>query len=576
MASGGTLTTSSYEGRRLQLRWDQVSQDIANNTTTIKWTLSGTGEASAGYYMAGNFKVVIDGTTVYSSADRIELYNGTVVATGTYTIRHNADGTRQFTAYAEAGIYNVAVNCKGEGVATLNNIPQVADFTVTDGTLGVPHTISITRKNTAFTHGVTYSCGSVTTQLIIPWNSTTSSVSFTFPVDLAWQATSGTKVWVDIHLQTYRSDGSTVGNVITKGVWMTIPDSVKPTCELEISDPTGYADKFGAFIQGQSKMAIRVKPTTAYGSAISGYLITALGNRFTTAEASIPLLLPSGTVEVYADVTDTRGRLGATSTTVNVLPYTPPRITELKVHRCDKDGNEDARGSYAKVTYSYAVDTLDGKNDMSIYIEYKKTTDTNYVSVKLSGGFSAENRTFIFEADDASAYDVQLLLADSLVSVGHSTAVSTGFTLIHYGASGKSITFGGIDSTEGFHIMNLPFTIDGVDVDYIVEQGTDDGWYYRKWNSGVAECWKTFEQGGIASGKNNYAGFYYSEAINILFPFEFVSEPTVTIDGGSNNYINFLRVFWRYTEKVSFVVVSMVDHGNVNVIVDVKAIGRWK
>ena len=26
-------------------------------------------------------------------------------------------------------------------------------------------------------------------------------------------------------------------------------------------------------------------------------------------------------------------------------------------------------------------------------------------------------------------------------------------------------------------------------VDYIVEQGTDGIWTYRKWNSGVAECW---------------------------------------------------------------------------------------
>ena len=576
MASGGTLTTSSYEGRRLQLRWDQVSQDIVNNTTTIKWTLSGTGEASAGYYMAGNFKVVIDGTTVYSSADRIELYNGTVVATGTYTIRHNADGTRQFTVYAEAGIYNVAVNCKGEGVATLNNIPQVADFTVTDGTLGVPHTISITRKNTAFTHGVTYSCGSVATQLIIPWNSTTASVSFTFPVDLAWQAPNGNKVWVDIHLQTYRSDGTTVGNVITKGVWMIIPDSVKPTCTVEVSDPTGYADKFGAFIQGQSQMAIKVTPTTAYGSAISGYLITADGKRFTTAEATTSVILSSGTVEVYADVTDTRGRLGATSTQVTILPYTQPKITMLKVHRCKQDGTEDDRGSYAKVTYSYDVDPLDGKNGMSMFIQYKKTTDTQFTSVELPGGFSAENRTFIFEADDAYAYDVQLLLADSLVSVGHSTTISTGFTLIHYGASGKSITFGGIDSTEGVHIMNLPFTIDGVDVDYIVEQGTDTGWYYRKWNSGVAECWKTFQQNGIKSSNTNYSGFHYSEAISVYFPFEFVEAPTVTVDGGSMAYMNFVRVFYRYGHGVSFVVVSMIDNGYVDVIVDVKAIGRWK
>ena len=432
------------------------------------------------------------------------------------------------------------------------------------------------RKNTAYTYGITYSCGSVTTQLICDWKTTAESVGFTFPIGLAWQATNSTKVWVDVHLQTYRSDGTTVGNVVTKGVWMAIPDSVKPTCSVEVSDPTGYADKFGAFIQGQSQMAIKVTPTTAYGSAISGYLITADGNRFTTAEAITPTILSSGTVEVYADVTDTRGRLAYTSKTVTVLPYKQPYVGVLKVHRCDEDGNEDAYGSYAKVTYSYTVDTLDGENGMSAFLQYKKTTESQYESVELSGGFSVENGTFIFAADDGSAYDVQLLIADSLVSVGRRTTVSTGFSLIHYGAGGKSITFGGIDNTEGFHIMNLPFTIDGLEIDYPVEWGEKDGWSYRKWKNGFAECWKPYYASGVNSANSNYSGFYYSQTITVPFPFKFVNIPTVTVDGGSNTYMNFVRVFGKYLDKAAFTVVSMVNAGNIDITVEIKAIGRWK
>ena len=29
----------------------------------------------------------------------------------------------------------------------------------------------------------------------------------------------------------------------------------------------------------------------------------------------------------------------------------------------------------------------------------------------------------------------------------------------------------------------------GLIADYVVEQGSDDTWTYRKWNSGIAECW---------------------------------------------------------------------------------------
>ena len=37
-------------------------------------------------------------------------------------------------------------------------------------------------------------------------------------------------------------------------------------------------------------------------------------------------------------------------------------------------------------------------------------------------------------------------------------------------------------------------------VDFIVEQGTSGIWTYRKWNSGIAECWGREENMTITSG----------------------------------------------------------------------------
>lgn len=125
MALSGSLNTTNYEGRYLTLSWT-ATQSIANNTSTISWTLAGAGNASSSWYYAGNFKVVIAGETVYSSATRIQLYNGTTVATGTKTITHNSDGTKSVTMSAEAGIYNVAVNCSGSSTFTLDTIPRQA------------------------------------------------------------------------------------------------------------------------------------------------------------------------------------------------------------------------------------------------------------------------------------------------------------------------------------------------------------------------------------------------------------------------------------------------------------------
>ena len=111
MASSGSFNTSGYSSRYLNFSWSVASQNIANNQTTINWTLKGAGGPTNNYFKAGNFAVVIDGATVYSSATRINLYNGTVVASGSYTLTHNADGNRSFSASAQAGIYTVAVNC---------------------------------------------------------------------------------------------------------------------------------------------------------------------------------------------------------------------------------------------------------------------------------------------------------------------------------------------------------------------------------------------------------------------------------------------------------------------------------
>ena len=119
MASSGYINTTGYQGRYLEFSWSIPTggQDTLNNSTKINWTLKGAGTAPNGYYVSGNFKVTIDGTVVYSSASRIQLWEGTVVASGTVTLTHGADGTRSFSASVEAGIYTVAVNCTGNGTS---------------------------------------------------------------------------------------------------------------------------------------------------------------------------------------------------------------------------------------------------------------------------------------------------------------------------------------------------------------------------------------------------------------------------------------------------------------------------
>lgn len=224
MASSGSITTGTKEGRSVTLSWTLSSQDIANNTSTIAWTLKGSG---SGWVMSGGFKAVINGTTVYSTStdSRIQLYNGTIVASGSLKISHNADGTKSFKLSCEAGVYSYAVNVSASGTHTLNTIPRASSVSATSVNMGSATTISISRASSSFTHTLSYTFGSakgtITTKTTSPY------VSWTPALTLANQIPSTTSGTCTITCDTY--NGSTKIGTKTCTLTLTVPASVKPT-----------------------------------------------------------------------------------------------------------------------------------------------------------------------------------------------------------------------------------------------------------------------------------------------------------------------------------------------------------
>lgn len=54
-------------------------------------------------------------------------------------------------------------------------------------------------------------------------------------------------------------------------------------------------------------------------------------------------------------------------------------------------------------------------------------------------------------------------------------------------------------------------------VDYIVEQGTDNSWVYRKWNSGIFEAWRYYQATGLNLTTSSM-GTYYGTSKSIALP----------------------------------------------------------
>ena len=77
--------------------------------------------------------------------------------------------------------------------------------------------------------------------------------------------------------------------------------------------------------------------------------------------------------------------------------------------------------------------------------------------------------------------------------------------------------------------------------DYVIEEHiatTDTNWSWRKWNSGIAECWKRFYSGTFAPTFTLGGGFY----ARVLGPFELPSGLFTTIPFG-----NFDFTYWGNT-----------------------------
>ena len=445
MALSGTVKTNAdSNGRYYQLSWT-ATQSTANNTSTISWTLSAQGY-SGGWVAERTLYVTIDGATVYSKSDRVERKVGTI-KTGTKTITHNSNGSRSFTITLGAAVYGASVNCKGSGTFALNTIGRASTLNVSGGTLGVAQTITADRKVSSFTHTLTWECGSYSGT--IATKSTATSWSFTPPLELANTATRLYPVGVYFKLTTY--NGSTVVGTSDQTVVMDIPTSIKPTCTVNITDPTGYSATYGGYIQNKSKMKITVTATPAYGSPIASYSIIVNKNQYNYNPATTGVITTSGSNTIIGKATDERNRTGSATTTINVLAYSSPKIT-FTMYRCDQDGTENMTGSYCKVTYKAVITSLSNKNSKSIKLRYKKTSDTQYTSRTINMSAYTQEGSEIFSAEDGSSYNVQMQAIDSFETSTTTAELSTGFSIMHIPASGKGLAVGKISQADEFEV----------------------------------------------------------------------------------------------------------------------------
>lgn len=443
MSTSGTFKTSAYEGACLQFNWTLKSQSTANNQSVISWTLKGAGIRSGYWYMAGSFKCVINGTTVYQSNTRIKLYTGTVVASGELAIGHDNNGAKSFSAYAECAIYTSAVNCKGSGSWILPDIGRASQPSLNTWPNNSPNfnigdtiVVHMNRKSTVFTHTVVLKLGSYSYTIGTGVTDNISLDTDRIASNLYAQMPNSNEMTGEIAVTTY--SGSTVIGTSSCAIIAHVVNS-NPTFDVAYEDSNSktvaITENNQYIIRNNSTLKISVRNAQALNSATLKTLTAVVnGNAYTgtlngsTGVVNVGMVNISSDAKVTVKLTDSRGNEGIREITVLVYDWTLPSAI-IKLNRKNNYYSE----SILNVNANYS--SIGGKNEVTIKYRTKKVSDSSYGSYATVQNNADTN----FTADNEFEWNVQVNVADKLGSTTYNLLLPRGIPIAYVDTKKNSL-----------------------------------------------------------------------------------------------------------------------------------------
>lgn len=320
MATPGSWTKTSTNGfYTAKLELTQQSQSVANNTSTVKWTI--TLLSHSGYFsqIRLGYSLVMGGTTISSrtysndpTQHKMSKNDSLVVASGTTTIAHNSDGSKSFAtgtitfSISSAGVMpgggQNSISGSNTSAFTLDTIARASTVTssASSNLMGNTRTITITRSSSSFTHTLKYTFGNASGTIA---TGVATSYSWPVPTSLAAQVASGSiRGSGTIICETY-SGSTKVGEAATTFLAQ-IPPS---TATTSASDTT--MGKTRSFTISRAASQLTHTLTYVFGSG-SGTITTK------TTSTSVSWTVPTSLTQ-YVAANNTSGTGTVTITTFN-------------------------------------------------------------------------------------------------------------------------------------------------------------------------------------------------------------------------------------------------------------------
>ncbi len=505
-----------------------------------------------------------------------------------------------------------------------SNITSAADIT-----LGRPCSIKWTPIDTTYKFRLTFQCGN--TSVVVPVGggyispNTTSEYNYTSyqpPLaTFASELTKSTSGSMTITLTTYTSAGTAIGTS-SKVVTCTIPDdsSTRPTLGTVTITNSGNTD-FGSNIYVRLLSSVRATISGAsaqYGATITRYSMSVDDDTYTSTTGSITssALSTAGSKTVTVSVTDSRGLVSSTTSTITVLDYFKPTGT-IDYHLNGKSIDTTITWRVAPV-----LNESSRLNIVNVKIERVKisTGERSVKTVKNSTSAAADfSGTYTWTAADQALTDADMVgyrytltVYDKIgTSFQYTATITTAITALSFLRGGTGACFFGEATANGLEVKGTAhvtgdttfdgilyardevFTDSNLDVggnlfvsgdlyfgtakmeDFITETGTDSlGWRYDKYNSGKILLYRDVNVG--TPSLSTYGSFYYTSPYTTLPSGMLTAVNTVQATPRSGTGLWLVSIKSITTSRIDYFLANSKNEAPDTVYVSFCVEGRWK
>ena len=638
-----TFTKAGDKGYGLKLVLTENSTSVTANTSSVSYSFYIT-RGSTGFYASQTFSwnITIGGQTIAISNFKFQISTSDpaqqLIKSGTVTVAHNSDGKKAMSfsvstpdaSWISSTYGPTAMSMTGEWALT--TIPRASTVSAANANIGSATKITISRASSSFTHTLTYKFGSLSGTIATKTAST--SVSWTVPTTFYAQIPKAKSGTCTITCETF--SGSTSLGKKTTTFTVTASEAL---CKPSVSGTVVSTDALSKTLTGGTSKLIRYV-STARATITATAKNSATISKRTVNGQSLTTTKDFAKVETGSFVfaaTDSRGYSNSATKTASIVQYVPLTLTPT-VTRLTPTGDKvkvSVKGNYWTGNFGAVTNTL------TLSVQYKTTGGTFGTAVAISNptisGTSYSGSVQVPGIDYQESYVFRVVAKDKVKTITIDVPLSQGIPVFDWGKStfnfnvpvsvhgnslridsaGSTVTLylsrddrilGGLaasPSTDNLYLFtrsantnkNESYIIQPPDPDlsatktyylltskiapdYVIAQGSSGNWRWRKWNSGVAECWQRYSYQTVATVAAGNIFFVPQNIGGFAYPFEFIAKPTelVSCDGNiggwyaaahnlptntttETGYYNFFSVHSRPSDWVAM---------NIHVT------GRWK